>query len=347
MNTDVVMNTDLSRYTMEEAIGREGDGTVFRAYDKLLQRYVAIKLILNQNKNAIVDARTMARCHSPYVIQVFDVFHDEQQMGIVMELITGGNRSTSGSIADMSTDIFYKFYHQVIEAIKSIHQNNLLHLDLKPSNILIDSQGNVKVANFGVAKLTCKESVNEIVKSDQRRSWHYLAPEQIQGESVSEATDIFTLGIILYTYLFKVHPFLVHGDTKKSQDNIIDAKLQSSSVQISDSEAPLVELVTKMLSRNKAERPSLASVYWITSHFFNDYHHSDNHLYAHNVRMKNSPVLTFDRFKLIVIFIISCVLIGVGGYLWIINPQPIRTTLVVSPLKIKNENNLACFSVCR
>ena len=209
---------DKNRYSIEESIGQGGEGVVYQAYDRALQRKVAVKVIPYHDKGTLLEARAIARCDSPYVIQVYDVAYDDKYLCIVMELVEGNAPLTTDSIIEMTPDQFCHFFSQVLEAVESIHRSRLLHLDLKPSNILVDNEKRVKVTDFGISVFRDVSMFEDSKITIQRKgSWYCLSPEQLTQQAVSEATDIFALGILLYTYLFKTHPFLVSGMRQQAE----------------------------------------------------------------------------------------------------------------------------------
>jgi len=328
------------RYLIEESIGRGGGGTVYRAYDKALQRKVAIKLISCANENAIVEARSVAKCDSPYVIQVFDVYQNDKYLGIVMELVEGDNPLTSEIIADFSFDRFCDFYSQVLQAVRSIHASNLLHLDLKPSNILVDAQGRVKVTDFGISVLkNQRHALEEKDKIFRKGSWYCLSPEQLSQESVGEFTDIFSLGILLHTYLFKKHPFLVPGDAASCRENILLAEPQATRVVPGDELAPLVELTKRMLRKKTKERPTLHEISEIFQNTILSSRHDFLSEETQDIPVETSIFSLSYKAKWIFPGCIFISLLGIS-FFWKLMHPPLLSTLVTPPLQIMNKDNL-------
>ncbi len=250
------------RYQIEKSIGEGGQGTVFRAYDKVLQRQVAIKRLRCRDYESLFEARAIARCSSPHIVHVYDLLQDDQYCHIVMEIVDSSREVTAEHIAAMPTKDFYDFFQQLLDAVEAIHSNGVLHLDLKPGNILQDAGGRIKVTDFGISMLkTSLHREKGYSHGGQRMgSWYCLAPEQLVEGKVTEATDIFALGVMLHHYLYQCHPFMVAGDASATRENILAGKPLTPDVDIDGNRQALLDLTAAMLHKRPEARPSLELV---------------------------------------------------------------------------------------
>lgn len=244
------------RYRIDNYLGGGGFGDVYSAFDTVLLRHVAIKFIPYEGEQTLHEAQALARCSSPNVVEIHDVIEDGNQIGIVMEKVVFVPLDFD-IIGNMDQKVFLDCFSQIIKAVKAVHSSGLLHLDLKPANILLTQQGHVKVSDFGLS--TNKNTAATSHTSPSRGSWECLSPEQLLQTTVSEATDIFALGIILYTYLFKEHPFIAEGDIAATQKNIQSATLPAKH-SLPCSLPELEQLVFLMLSKKQKKRPTLEQI---------------------------------------------------------------------------------------
>ena len=215
----------LGRYEIVEKIGEGGMAIVYKAKDRLLNRYVAIKILRpeftkdNQFiENFRKESQAAAGLSHPNIVNVYDVGKEGNINFIVMELIDGKPLS---QIIEEKGKIDYKdainITRQVASALSLAHKNQIIHRDVKPHNILITSSGTAKLADFGIARAVSKASIEE--GNDKiMGSVHYFSPEQARGAYVDERSDIYSLGIVLYEMLTGKVPF--DGDNPISIDLI-------------------------------------------------------------------------------------------------------------------------------
>lgn len=203
------------RYELIEKIGEGGMAVVYKAKCRLLNRYVAIKILRPEYTKDIQfvenfnrESQAAAGLQHPNIVSVYDVGTEGNIHFIVMELIDG--RPLSDIIKE-SAPMDYKrsieITKQVASALKVAHRNNIIHRDVKPHNIMITSDGTAKLADFGIAKAVSDSTI--IAKETSRiiGSVHYFSPEQARGAYVDERSDIYSLGIVLYEMLTGQVPF--------------------------------------------------------------------------------------------------------------------------------------------
>ncbi|NEZ48296.1 Stk1 family PASTA domain-containing Ser/Thr kinase [Clostridium botulinum] len=193
-----------NRYELLQKIGEGGMAEVYKAKCHLLNRYVAVKVLKNQYSDDIEfvnkfkqEASSAASLSHNNIVGIYDIGSENNINYIVMEYIDGKTLkqiiNENGSLGyDKSINIAI----QIAKALECAHNNNIIHRDVKPHNILVTKDGTIKVTDFGIAKATSSVT---ITNSDKIiGSAHYISPEQAKGRFVDCKTDIYSLGIILY-----------------------------------------------------------------------------------------------------------------------------------------------------
>ena len=202
------------RYEIFEKIGEGGMAVVYKARDKLLNRYVAIKILRPEyvKDTAFVDSfrresQAAAGLSHPNIVNVFDVGKEGNIHYIVMELVEGSTLSQvikdNGSLDYKQT---IKFGKEIASALALAHKNNIIHRDVKPQNILVTKDGVAKITDFGIAKAATDATI-VTQPNTVMGSVHYFSPEQARGQYVDEKSDIYSLGIVLYEMITGRVPF--------------------------------------------------------------------------------------------------------------------------------------------
>src|SRR5918994_3936556 len=204
------------RYIPQEQLGRGGMGTVWRAHDELLQRTVALKEIelpatLSEAERdslkarVLREARTAARLSHPNAVTTFDVIDEEGRSYIVMELVDAeplSQRISRDGV--LSPSEAARIGVGVLDALEAAHAVGIIHRDVKPSNVMV-SRDTVKLADFGIATIKGDPKITQtgiILGSPS-----YMAPEQARSEPAVPATDLWGLGVTLYTAVEGTGPF--------------------------------------------------------------------------------------------------------------------------------------------
>jgi len=201
------------RYELLEKIGEGGMAVVYKAKDRLLNRYVAVKILRPEyTRDAqFVDSfrresQAAAGLESPNIISIYDVGKEGNIYFIVMEYIDGMSLSDVIKVeAPMDYKAAISITKQIASALSVAHSHNIIHRDIKPHNIMMKSDGTAKLGDFGIAKAVSDSTLTETSKIIG--SVHYFSPEQARGSYVDERSDIYSLGIILYEMLTGKVPF--------------------------------------------------------------------------------------------------------------------------------------------
>lgn len=203
------------RYELIERIGEGGMAVVYRAKDRLLNRFVAVKILKPEfTKDVKViesfrrESQAAASLSHPNIVNVYDVGKEGNIHYIVMELIEGNVLSdvirAEGALDPRRAVSIAK---QIASALSLAHKNQIIHRDVKPHNILITADGVAKITDFGIAKAVSTSTVTANQTGTIMGSVHYFSPEQARGGYVDEKSDIYSLGIVLYEMLTGKVPF--------------------------------------------------------------------------------------------------------------------------------------------
>ncbi|MCX5193427.1 serine/threonine protein kinase [Streptomyces sp. NBC_00249] len=244
------------RYRLEEKLGRGGMGTVWRAYDELLGRAVAVKeLHLGDGKEAtgaLREARTVAQIKHPHVVVVHDVVEHDERPYIVMELVEGGSladRLTTDGPLDAGETA--RIGLALLGALSAAHHRGVLHRDVKPANVLMEAgTGRVVLTDFGIARLAGSTTISEtgaFVGSPE-----YTSPERMQGASAGPESDLWSLGALLCAALTGESPF--HRD---SLGGVLHAVVYDE-IRPPAQAGPLIPVIRGLLERDPARRLSVA-----------------------------------------------------------------------------------------
>ncbi len=206
-------------YEVQEMLGRGGMGVVYKAWDRRLNRSIALKILLagayarpGERERFLREAEAMARLRHPNIVQVYDVGDQAGRPYFTMEYIEGGNLAQKLSGTPCPARQAAALIATLAQAIQAAHQSGIIHRDLKPANVLLASDGTVKIADFGLAKML---PVPGAVEERMTQSGMilgtptYIAPEQARGQvaKVGPTVDIYSLGAILYELLTGRPPF--------------------------------------------------------------------------------------------------------------------------------------------
>lgn len=215
--SDMVLD---NRYKLIKKIGSGGMADVYMATDILLDRTVAVKILHSnfaEDNDFITrfrhEAQAAGKLTHPNIVGIYDVGCENNVHYIVMEYVEGETlKEYIQTHPHISIDIAVRIAIEIGYALKEAHANGIIHCDIKPHNILLTEDRKVKVTDFGIARAINSSTI--VNKEGILGSVHYLSPEQASGDSITEKTDIYSLGIVLYEMLTHHLPF--EGETAVS-----------------------------------------------------------------------------------------------------------------------------------
>jgi len=203
-----------NRYQIIEKIGEGGMANVYKAKCLLLNRFVAVKVLRPElvSDEAFVskfekESQAAASLSNPNIVNIYDVGKDGDVRYIVMELVRGVTLKAyiNGHDGYIPNEEVIEIAKQIALGLEHAHANRIIHRDIKPHNILINEDGIVKVADFGIARAVTSSTI--VTTQEAIGSVHYSSPEQARGGFVDEKSDIYSLGILLYELATKKLPF--------------------------------------------------------------------------------------------------------------------------------------------
>jgi CHASE2 domain-containing sensor protein len=261
-STDHLTLTQFGRYKILELIGKGGMGTVHKGLDPVLDRLVALKTIrldfavsaeeVSELKERLVrEAKAAGKLSHPNIVTIYDVCEQEGLQYIAMEYLSGYTlESFIKKKKELNYRIVAKILMQVCAALNYAHQKGIVHRDVKPANIMLLENFEVKVMDFGIARLQASSLTQSNVTLGTP---HYISPEQLEGKPADKRSDIFSLGVVIYEFLTGEKPF--KGESISSlMYNILNNTPPLPSTL--DERNPLVfdRIVSKAMAKNPEER---------------------------------------------------------------------------------------------
>ena len=205
--------THIGRYEIQEELGRGGFGRVFRAYDPKVGRTVAIKILTLEGKEFLTrfrnEAAAAGKLNHRNIVTIYDFGDWEGMPYIVMEFLEGEDLSKVISNQRPLTMLQkVSIMMQVAEGLHCAHSNDVIHRDVKPSNIRVLPDGTVKVLDFGIARVTRDAAATRLThQGDLIGTLLYMSPEQVMGGEMDALSDIFAYSVTCYELLAGKHPF--------------------------------------------------------------------------------------------------------------------------------------------
>ncbi len=261
--------TTVGRFLIADRLGAGGMGEVYRAEDTLLKRAVALKRVAPRlradqryRERLIKEAERASAVTHPHIAAIFDVLEDKGDLFLVMEYAEGVTLRERWR-EPLRLEQFLAIAIQLAEALGAAHDKGLVHGDVKPENIMVSADGNVKILDFGVAKRLPSTPDSDLTEtSDTTREPRggtpgYIAPEVLMNRGIDGRADIFSLGVVFYEALSGGHPFRESGFVPT-----VDRVLHQVPTPISQLNlhvpAELARIVDKMLAKDPADRYATA-----------------------------------------------------------------------------------------
>ncbi len=252
------------RYRLLAKLGHGGMGTVWRAKDETVDREVAVKeprvpdhLPERERSNAFErmrrEARAAARLDHPAVVDVHDVAVVEGQPWIVMELVRGRSLGDALQEGTLSAREAARIGMEVLGALEAAHAAGILHRDVKPDNVLLGRYDRVVLTDFGIAQIEGETNLTDtggFVGSPE-----YIAPERVLGQRPGPASDLWSLGVVLYAATEGVSPF-----RRSNTPATLQSVLNAAPAPPATAQGPLAEAINGLLDKDPARRPDAARV---------------------------------------------------------------------------------------
>ncbi len=256
----------IGKYTIEGVLGRGAMGVVYKAFDPNIARAVAVKTIhgnllsSEMGKEMLerfkTEAQAVGRLTHPNIVGIFDFDQDRGTPYFVMEFVEGKdlkNLIKQGSV--FTTDEVIRVTTEILKGLSYTHNLNIVHRDIKPANIFITDKGEVKIADFGIARMDDSEltQVGSVLGTPS-----YMSPEQCIGAGVDARSDLFSVGTLLYEMLTGKKPF--RGEqTNAIIHNVINLKPEPPSQVRKEVPSSFDQIIKKALAKNASQRYQTAA----------------------------------------------------------------------------------------
>ncbi len=246
-------------YNIVEKLGEGGMGTVYKAQDTKLDRFVALKFLSSSisvsdddKARFIQEAKAASAMNHPNVCTIYDIQENEGQLFIVMEFVDGKTlKNKKGSLSEKQ---ILEMGVQVAEGLSAAHEKGIVHRDIKPENIMIRKDGIAQIMDFGLAKLQSSATGSRLTKvGTTMGTMGYMSPEQVQGLDVDHRSDIFSFGIVLYEMFAGESPFKGMHETAIIYE-IVNVEAPPLSTVKPEIDPELDRIILECLEKDKDER---------------------------------------------------------------------------------------------
>ncbi|MFD0367251.1 protein kinase [Streptomyces sp. NPDC127114] len=265
------------RYRLQVCVGRGGMGEVWRATDEVLGRDVAVKLMLGHEHDPSaadrfrMEAQTAARLSHPHVVGVFDFGTWDGKLFLVMELVAGD--SLAGDRARpvvLGAEQVATVAAHAAAGLAAAHRQGVVHRDIKPGNLLMDADGTVKLADFGIARFVDDPSAGLTTTGQIVGTGLYLAPERALGQPASPASDVYSLGCVLYQLITGQTPFRADTATALLYQHIDTPPTPPRQLGV-PMPAAFEAYLLSLLAKQPEQRPTAQAIAdWFTSGAWRD-----------------------------------------------------------------------------
>ena len=257
---------EIGKYRVIAQIGEGGMGRVFKGFHVVLERLVAIKILhASYARDPVImarferEARAAVRARHPRIVETLDYGHlPDGRPYLVMELIESETLRDRLHRAPMTPAEAVQVARGIAEALAAAHAVDVIHRDLKPSNVFVDEHLEVKLGDFGAAKLLDPTGEALTAADVTIGTPHYMAPEQILGDPVDGRSDLYALGCVLFRMLSGSPPF-GGGDTRTVLTQHLHAEVPALTSPFGPLPAAVIDVVRAAMAKDRAERPQTAA----------------------------------------------------------------------------------------
>ncbi|MFF5496132.1 serine/threonine-protein kinase [Streptomyces aquilus] len=248
------------RYQLEEPLGHGAMGEVWRAADQLLGRPVAVKLMraaeATDSERFRMEAQTAGRLNHPNVVSVYDFGSHDGQSYLVMELVDGWSLAQERSLrVALPPQEAAAVAAQMAAGLAAAHRQGVIHRDIKPANVMLSTDRTAKITDFGIARFTDEAAATLTATGKILGTADYLAPERALGRPAVPASDVYSLGCVLYELLTGRPPFRGATTLAVVQQHV-DATPPPPVHLRPETPPPLSEYVLLLLAKDPAQRPT-------------------------------------------------------------------------------------------
>jgi serine/threonine protein kinase len=248
------------RYEIVKEVGRGAMGVVYQAHDPQIDRMVALK-VLRQDRvvskdlvnRFLKEAKAIGRLSHPNIVTVYDVGHDNDTIYIAMEFLEGTPLNETIKEDGLAHDKTVALAVQMAEAIDYAHNRGIIHRDIKPTNIIVTAMDQVKITDFGIARIEDPSATQQTQAGEILGTPVYMSPEQIMGKPIDGRSDLYALGVILYELSTGTRPFKGNNLAAIFRAITQDTPIDPAEIRPSMSPA-LAQLILKSLSKNPEQR---------------------------------------------------------------------------------------------
>ncbi|MCB1050987.1 MAG: protein kinase [Acidobacteria bacterium] len=212
-----LLSQQLAHFEVKDKLGQGGMGSVYRAWDKQLERHVALKLIRGragrlETQRLLTEARTASVLLHPNIVTVFGLFEDQEQIFYAMELVEGETLENTLKRGPLPVETVQTLALDMAKGLAYAHSHGVVHRDIKPSNVMVTDDGRAKILDFGLARVSTgqilgPDSLLATRDGEIKGTLPYMSPEQVQGQTANEKSDMFSFGSVLYEMLTGQRPF--------------------------------------------------------------------------------------------------------------------------------------------
>jgi predicted ATPase/tRNA A-37 threonylcarbamoyl transferase component Bud32 len=249
---------NIAHYTIIEKLGSGGMGAVFKARDTKLDRYVALKFLTSpaahrkhHYKKLLKEAKAAAALNHPNIATIYEINETDEQFFIAMEFIDGVSLREVMRSGPLEPQTALNYSVEIAEALREAHEHGVVHHDIKPENIMVLSNGRIKVMDFGLAVLN--DSIRQQNPGSAAGTPHYMSPEAVRREQTDHRADLWSLGVVMYEMIAGVRPF-GGEDVRSIFEAVLNHKQVPLSERVENIPPELSEIIAQLLQKDPAQR---------------------------------------------------------------------------------------------